>query len=101
VGGGLGGLAALAALVLLFLFKKKKKRPEPSTQETTETVTLTEEATYISEYGMSDGVQPPGDGDGEFGDDIPRQVDGSEDDDLSGASEHNPDEFKNGMDEFI
>jgi hypothetical protein len=88
---------------LLVLFKKKKQKPDPSTQETTETVTLTEEATYISEYGMSDGVRPPGDGDDELGDDVPRRGDGPEDDDdLSGASEHNPDEIgNNGMDEYI
>jgi hypothetical protein len=95
LGGGLGGLAALAALLLLFLLFKKKKNAvdDPLAQLETD-VTLDEESTYISEYGMSDGAKPQDHDDDGVGDDIPRSGNGPEDDDdSSGASEHNPDEI--------
>jgi hypothetical protein len=57
-------------------------------------VTLEEETTYISEYGMSDGTKRQDHDDDGVGDDIPRPGNGPEDDDDgSDASEHNPDEI--------
>jgi hypothetical protein len=89
------GLAALAALVLLFLLKRKKKGVEP-VAETVETVSTTvdEDDAYVSEYGLSDAVQPLEDVEG--GEDLPRangQQGNSEGGEMEALSERNPDEF--------
>jgi hypothetical protein len=94
IGGGLSGLAALAALLLLLFLKRKKKEPE-QVEETVETGsnTVDEDDAYISEYGLSDGVQPvDADQDDE---DLPQAMpeEPSEGSDRAALSERSPDDF--------
>jgi hypothetical protein len=91
---------------LFLLFKKKKNAVDDSLAQLETDVTLEEDSTYISEYGMSDGTKPQDHDDDGVSDDIPRPGHGLEDDDDgSGASEHNPDEIADarseGLDESV
>jgi hypothetical protein len=96
IGGGVSGLAALAALILLFLLRRKKKEVVELDEETVETgsTTVNDDDGYVSEYGLSDAVQPLDNG--EDDEDLPKSAekdggcDGSE---MEALSERNPDEF--------
>jgi hypothetical protein len=91
-----GGLAALAALLLL-LFLKKRKPPDEVLEvvesETTLESTVVDSEEYISEYGLSDGVQPMDEDDDQ--EDLPQLCDGSGayNSQSENVSEHNPEEL--------
>jgi hypothetical protein len=89
IGGSLGGLALLAVVVLFVLFNRKKKLLEDLPP--VEAESMSGEAEFISEYGMSDGGH--GVDRDEEGMAVPSNAGGSWEmkEEGSGASEHNPD----------
>jgi hypothetical protein len=96
VGGGLAGLAALAILLLFILLKKRKKREEQvevTEGEEIDTSTIDDENEFVSEYGLSEGIQSLSEDD--LSGDLPQppQDPFFGDSDRANASEVNPNEF--------
>jgi hypothetical protein len=101
IGAGVGLPIAIAAVLLLLFLKRRKKNLNDVVQETTmdtvDTVTITEDDAYISEYGLSDGALVLDEDDRG---DLPQASSAGQEDYQSGmenASEHNPDDLSAGV----